>query len=70
LTGTDRRVRVVLIGFNANAIADGVVGEITFTIAGSAGNTATLGMTGVTATTPQATTITPAGGVAGAVIID
>jgi len=71
LTGTMRRFRSVLVGFNANVIQDGVIGIVTFTAAaGAAGSTANLAVTNVVVTSPQATSITPRSGVAGAVVID
>jgi hypothetical protein len=71
VSGTIRRVGVVLFGFNANPISNNsVIANITFTAIGSTGSTCDLNVVNVVATTPQATQVTPRAGSNGVVVID
>jgi len=69
VSGTIRRVRVVLVGFNANAMQNGVIGNLTFTRTQAGAATIPLMVTNVAVTSPQATTVNPSQGVAGVVTL-
>ncbi len=64
-------VRVVIFGLNANVIADGVIGTITFTLdSAAADQDSALTVTNIAVSDPSASTITPVSGVNGVVVIE